>query len=333
MLVSYTYIYTYIQATRDETCAKWNPKAPIFYSYRDDCDDADKIVIKYTAWYGWQKPCVGSSGEHGDDREVIQVWYSKSKNTITKVKYHQHNGWYIMTPADGLQMSGDRPVIHVGKIAHGAYHTGCTLTANAGSTSNCAGGCGYWEDQRDSSDNKYVLTDSTLINKKDLVGAPVCDYDTWCTPGQNAWRSTKSAACFAVRDKAMTCWVDSVCPSAYPVCDNAFGVEGTCIQKKDIGASCTYGSTCKSGDCMAMGGIDGSCQCSPCTSSGCGGCPSGESCHNLSIYEDNVCIKIGIKFGNGSVCTNSAMCKSNCCSFTTVGANTCKSDAWYRTCT
>jgi len=147
---------------------------------------------------------------------------------------------------------------------------------------------------------------------------------------------SENCAFVPMPDPPRECETDDDCETisgARPICDNnLFQSTYTCIPKREIGARCTYDSTCASGNCMAYIGISGTCQCSECRGSGCGGCASGMECYDLSIYEPNECLHINTKFGNGKPCDNSHMCQSGCCSWTAAGANTCEADEWWRTC-
>eukprot|EP00584_Thalassiosira_punctigera_P003686 CAMPEP_0172536088 /NCGR_PEP_ID=MMETSP1067-20121228/7904_1 /TAXON_ID=265564 ORGANISM="Thalassiosira punctigera, Strain Tpunct2005C2" /NCGR_SAMPLE_ID=MMETSP1067 /ASSEMBLY_ACC=CAM_ASM_000444 /LENGTH=643 /DNA_ID=CAMNT_0013321097 /DNA_START=198 /DNA_END=2129 /DNA_ORIENTATION=+ len=129
------------------------------------------------------------------------------------------------------------------------------------------------------------------------------------------------------------CLADEDCAESL-ICDtNLSHGSWTCIEKKDPGGGCAYDSTCKSNNCFKKYfGIAGYCQCNECSTSGCGGCPSGQRCWDLSDFERNVCLSINQKFPNDHKCDNSGMCISGCCSWTAIGANTCEDDIWYRNC-
>lgn len=102
------------------------PRSPNFYDF---CESSNKYMLVFMLLYGWQKPCFGSEGKHSDDEERVYVLYSKSKGRVTKVKFHQHNGWYMKSP----EIEEGRSVVYVRKVAHRSYHFGCD---------DCIGGCG-----------------------------------------------------------------------------------------------------------------------------------------------------------------------------------------------
>ncbi|PXF41168.1 hypothetical protein BWQ96_09110 [Gracilariopsis chorda] len=191
------------EAQRDKVCnGRFDRRAPV-YVHSKQC--GQYTVYQYNLWYGWQKGCVNQlfgGGRHGDDNEYVQVWTLGPSGPVARVRYNQHNGYYFREPGRGAEMHGSRPVVYIGKIAHGAYHRGCTggkfwqtLIPNRG-TDFCVGGCAYWDDFRNSEDGNFVMDEGTL--RKDPSPREIdCDAPN-CTPGHNSWRSPKSAACFGL---------------------------------------------------------------------------------------------------------------------------------------
>ena len=112
-------------------------------------------VYTYWLWYGKQKPCISyfDSG-HGNDWERVSV-YVKQKR-VKKVVFHQHSGHYTRVRGS-FELNGERPVVYIGKVAHGSYHSGCDGRCSflelvkygcLGTVNYCQGGCGYWDDFR-----------------------------------------------------------------------------------------------------------------------------------------------------------------------------------------
>ncbi len=75
---------------------------------------------------------------------------------VTKVQYYQHAGHYTRRRGT-FDIKGERPVVYIGKVAHGSYHNGCNGRCSfseffskgcLGSVDYCQGGCGYWDDFR-----------------------------------------------------------------------------------------------------------------------------------------------------------------------------------------
>lgn len=131
-----------------------NPHSPVFCQL-DYCEGY--IVYTYWLWYGFQEQCIEvfDSG-HGDDWEHVSVYVDRNNGQVAKVVFHQHDGHYTRRRGT-YDTEGDRPVVYVGKIAHGSYHAHCdghcTFTefftqGCLGSVNYCQGGCLYWDDFR-----------------------------------------------------------------------------------------------------------------------------------------------------------------------------------------
>ena len=138
--------------SNDGTCRKdLSSKTPSYVQY-SKCDGMH--VYTYWLWYGKQKDCFLSFGEHGNDWEHVSVFVKDDK--LVKVIFYQHSGHYTRR-RDKLQKSGERPVVYIGKVAHGSYHEGCNGKCSfsslftkgcLGDVKYCQGGCGYWDDYR-----------------------------------------------------------------------------------------------------------------------------------------------------------------------------------------
>lgn len=189
-------------AERNNKCNnRFNRRAPVFYSHRV-CGAYN--VYQYNLWYGLQKGCViqwiSFDGErHDDDNEYVQVWVRNGN--VEKVRYNQHNGYYFRNVGDGAEMKGKRPVIYIGKKAHGAYHRGCTGNPFRGGTRKCLGfsgfSCMYWEDYRNP-DGRYDLDRGTLIedpSPRDIDCNP-----GECRKGHSYSRKPKDSSCYGVKN-------------------------------------------------------------------------------------------------------------------------------------
>jgi hypothetical protein len=87
-----------------------------------------RLRIAYWWYYGFQSPCnflpEGPDGTHHGDWEHIVVTTNPDRSSIDAVSFFQHGGYYTMLPGS-YSSSGDRPLVFVGKIAHGSYHDRC----------------------------------------------------------------------------------------------------------------------------------------------------------------------------------------------------------------
>ncbi|UJR29685.1 hypothetical protein I4U23_017233 [Adineta vaga] len=150
---------------------------PTYYMVRTD---GNQMRIVYWWFYGYQHPCWSSEGKHNGDWEHIMVILTEDKTKVAAVSFFQHDGHYTRisgprkapcTPSGtgrcagshGFKTTGDRPIVYVGKIAHGSYHD--TNTVGPKGVGNCA----YYADFRDpKSDSDYMDTSKKLI---DLEGS------------------------------------------------------------------------------------------------------------------------------------------------------------------
>lgn len=133
-----------------------NQNAPVFYQV-NTCDG--QMVYTYWLWYGLQRPCITPFDEgHGDDWEHVSVYVNPgiSNGQVSKVVFHQHSGHYTRRRGE-YQSEGERPIVYIGKVAHGSYHVRCDGRCSFtefirygcyGSVKFCPGGCGYWDDFR-----------------------------------------------------------------------------------------------------------------------------------------------------------------------------------------
>ena len=175
----------------DYTCVKnLNPNAPVFYQV-STCDG--QTVYTYWLWYGLQKPCIFNQGTHGDDWEHVSVYVNPSDGLVSKVVYHQHGGHYTRR-RDKYKAEGERPIVYIGKVAHGSYHTDCNGGCSwyelinygcYGSVRFCIGGCGYWDDFRNPGPELrdptlYLLQEGQTIDgitrpDREICGLATCE--------------------------------------------------------------------------------------------------------------------------------------------------------------
>jgi hypothetical protein len=155
--------------------------APTYYSYRKI---GNQVRITYWWFYGMQHPCWASEGSHPGDWEHVVVILKEDRSGIAAVRFAQHNGYYlrISGPRDapctpdgtgrcggpsGFPTENGRPVVYVGRTAHGSYHD--TYGGIEG-----AGSCAYYGDARDSG-GPQLDTSRALI---DLDGSA----EAWLAP-------------------------------------------------------------------------------------------------------------------------------------------------------
>lgn len=194
-------------SSRDNKCNGFNRRAPVFISYKQ-C--GSHHVYQYNLWYGLQKGCGLhglTGGRHGDDNEYVQVWVRTSDRSVDKVRYNQHNGYYFRSVGGGAEMNGKRVVVYIGKIAHGAYHRGCTGNPFRGGTRKCLGinwalaltftNCAYWEDYRNPK-GKYDLDQGQLID--DPSPREIDCNPGVCRPGHSYSRAVKDSSCYGVNN-------------------------------------------------------------------------------------------------------------------------------------
>ena len=145
----------YPSSQNDGQCKGINHGAPVFY--KEETCGSQKVYI-YWLWYGWQKPCFKkfNIGSHGNDWEHVSVYVNPSNGQVSKVIFHQHNGHYTRRRGE-FERRDERPIVYIGKIAHGSYHHRCDGKCSAteffkygclGTVNYCQGGCGYWDDFR-----------------------------------------------------------------------------------------------------------------------------------------------------------------------------------------
>jgi hypothetical protein len=136
--------------------------APTYYFYRRF---GTQVRISYWWFYGMQHPCWRDQGKHQGDWEHVVVILSEDRNSVAAVRYAQHTGYYLRisgprdapcTPSgtgrcdgpSGFPAENGRPIVYVGRTAHGSYHD--TYGGIDG-----AGSCAYYGDARSSSGPRF----------------------------------------------------------------------------------------------------------------------------------------------------------------------------------
>ena len=131
--------------------------------------------------------------------------FSKSGNTycLKSVRFHQHGDYYTRRIGKFEIENNRRVVVYVGKNAHGSYHMSCKWKVCCIWHSDyCPGGCGYWDDFRNPSGNKYKFTSTTLLH----IDSP--DVSVRKTGGRDY---CTSATCTGADARLLTssgCWQD-----------------------------------------------------------------------------------------------------------------------------
>ena len=193
---SSSYCYPdYPSSKNDGRCiTHLNQKAPVYVQV-NKC--SGYTVYTYWLWYGKQKPCIAVFDKgHGNDWERVSVYVKQS--SVKKVLFHQHGGHYTRVRGS-FEIVGERPVVYIGKVAHGSYHSGCDgkcsfyefiMYGCYGSLNFCPGGCGYWDDYRNPGP---TLTDAQVkpLRKGEKVDGIVRPDRTICLPACEGSSSRK----------------------------------------------------------------------------------------------------------------------------------------------
>jgi hypothetical protein len=105
---------------------------PTYFKVMSDIDSdvptgpKGRLRITYWWFYGFQQYCnsfpLTNPGEHHGDWEHIIVTTDPDRTRADAVTYCFHGDWYTRRWG-GFPTSGDRPVVYVGKLAHGCYHS------------------------------------------------------------------------------------------------------------------------------------------------------------------------------------------------------------------
>jgi hypothetical protein len=169
-----------------------------FYGFQDPCMDATPGSFAATGLAaGGVGAAIGGiagaasadadgriiKGDHHGDWENIIVILSEDESRVASVSYFQHGGWYtrIAGPRDapctavgrcdgpgGFGTVNGRPVVYVGKIAHGSFHN-----SNSVNPQVPGGQCLYYEDYRNPAGAQdYFETPNAQMVSLDGNGEP-----------------------------------------------------------------------------------------------------------------------------------------------------------------
>ncbi len=199
-----------------------------FYGYQDPCldIDAEDIGTAAGAVAGHGAGPVGVAGgaaagklvggaiadwtgdvikgAHYGDWEQVMVTLTEGQDAVASVTFYQHAGWYtrIAGPRDapctavgrcegfsGFRRNGERPVVYVGKVAHGSFH----YDKSSGLGNVTGAKCLYFEDYRNpAGDADYFPTHtSTLVDlgtDKEGWNAAIGDQKFMWGPGPETGR-------------------------------------------------------------------------------------------------------------------------------------------------
>ncbi len=115
------------------------------------CDDRTKIV--YHIFYKGQRSCyIWGMGDHEGDWERVTVELTSDYDTIYRVRYNQHSGWFTRGRDYFPNVNEDgglHPKVYVGRYSNGSYN-------DDGGVDNFAG-CAYWQDIRNVGGSGKIL--------------------------------------------------------------------------------------------------------------------------------------------------------------------------------
>ena len=161
--------------SRDEcNCGMWNDdfstltsgEVPTYYMAISDLETTGdgRLRIAYWWFYGFQSYCndwdVSDDGSHHGDWEKVIVTTNPNRTRADAVTYEFHGDWYTRLYG-GFEMSGDRPIVYVGKIGHGNYHSNEISGWMAGTPSHC---CEYADFRNPHSDTIWYNTYENLVS-------------------------------------------------------------------------------------------------------------------------------------------------------------------------
>lgn len=151
-------------------------KVPTYFKVISDRTSLDlgRLRIAYWWFYGFQYPCndgwgaVADDGAHHGDWENIIVTTSPDRSQIEAVTYFFHGDWYTRQ-AGGFEKVGERPVVYIGKTAHGSYHSRDHSGWMVGTPSHC---CEY-------ADYRNPDSGSVWDNVQDNLVSLSLDSESW----------------------------------------------------------------------------------------------------------------------------------------------------------
>ncbi|HSO47107.1 MAG TPA: hypothetical protein VLQ68_04160, partial [Rhizobiaceae bacterium] len=192
-------------------------------------------------------------GAHYGDWEQVMVTLTEDQNAVAAVTFYQHAGWYtrIAGPRDapctvvgrcegfsGFRRNGERPVVYVGKVAHGSFH----YDKSSGLGNVTGAKCLYFEDYRNpAGDADYFPTHTSALvdlgTDKEGWNAAIGDQQFMWGPGPETGRY----------DSAI-----STNPRLDPPVDNLRACKGSALSSLEKTAGC-YQSECLAGDDQPVG--------------------------------------------------------------------------------
>ena len=125
-----------------------NGEIPTYYRVIYNAEGRARIA--YWWFYGWQEECnnfecIGKKdGAHHGDWEHIIVTTTTDRDAVDYVTYFFHGDWYTRRQGS-FYVEGERPVVKVGKLAHGSYHNAACSGWMAGTPSQCCEYADYRE--------------------------------------------------------------------------------------------------------------------------------------------------------------------------------------------
>jgi hypothetical protein len=153
-----------------------NGKTPTYYRvFRDDGFHQNRLRIAYYWFYGFQTHCnpdqLGPDGSHHGDWESIMVTTTPDQSAIDAVTYWFHGKYYTRLAGHFETDDGEeRPVVYVGKLAHGSYHSKDHSGFEEGGKFHC---CSYadWRNP--------ILPDTEWSNTFDYLVNMDGNLETW----------------------------------------------------------------------------------------------------------------------------------------------------------
>ena len=123
-----------------------------------------RLRIAYWWFYGFQPRCndvpAGPPGEHHGDWEHVVITTSADQSSVDAVTYHFHGASYTRR-SGGFETEEGRPVVYVGKLAHGSYHDRTFGGFGAGTPFHC---CEYADYRNPSADSIWTTTRDYLVS-------------------------------------------------------------------------------------------------------------------------------------------------------------------------
>ena len=159
-------------------------KVPTYYKVISDLDSSNidnepdgpkgRLRIAYWWFYGYQQychdlECTGKAGEHYGDWERIIVTTDPGRTRPDAVTYFLHGDWYTR-PWGTFLAHGVRPVVFVGKLAHGPYHSQEEMGfGDDGTTLHPWHCCEYADWRNHTDDTRWFNVYENLVSLRDTL--------------------------------------------------------------------------------------------------------------------------------------------------------------------